>query len=108
MQTSNVISFHFRITDRHRAYLLTWLDAGRRMGLHDAEVAQPNSSAPASGGYVLIWVRENPSPAYRVVPEARAWTVIDELRNHRLGRFSTFAAALHFIRPALSAESAIA
>ena len=84
----NVICFHYRITERHRAYLMSWLKAGQRMGLHDADIAPPVPLDPKQhAGYVLIWVRENPDPAYRVVPEARTWTVIDELRNHRLGKF---------------------
>jgi hypothetical protein len=106
---SNVICFRYRITDRHRAYLMSWLQAGQRMGLHDADIAPPVPLDPKqNAGYVLIWVRENPDPAYRVVPEGRTWTVIDELRSHPLGRFRSFAAALDFIRPALSVESAIA
>ena len=106
---ASVICFHYRITERHRAYLMSWLKAGQRMGLHDADIAPPVPLDPKQhAGYVLIWVRENPDPAYRVVPEGRTWVVIDELRNHRLGKFPSFTGALHFIRPALGVESAIA
>ncbi len=105
----NVVCFHYRITERHRTYLMSWLKAGQRMGLHDADIAPPVPlDLKHHAGYVLIWVRENPDPAYRVVPEGRTWTVLDELRNHRLGKFPSFTAALNFIRPALSTESAIA
>jgi len=105
----NVICFHYRITERHRAYLMAWLKAGKRMGLHDADIAPPLPADPRQqAGFVLIWVRENPHPAYRVVPEGRSWAVIDELRDHRLGRFQTFTGALNFIRPALRIETAIA
>jgi hypothetical protein len=107
--TPNVICLRYRITERHRTYLMSWLKAGQRMGLHDADVTPPIPVDPKQNvGFVLIWVRENPDPAYRVVPEGRTWAVFDELRNHRLGKFPSFAAALHFIRPALSVESAIA
>jgi hypothetical protein len=69
------------------------------MGLHDADVSYWTPVGERHEGYVLIWVRENADPAYRVIPSGARWKVIDHLRNHTLGRFASFEAALHFIRP---------
>src|SRR5260370_19125109 len=97
--TANVVPFRLRVTERHHSNLLRWLEAGSRMGLHDAEVVYRTPQGGRHDGYVLIWVRENPDPAYRVVPIGIRWSVIDHLRNRTLGRFATFEAALDFIRP---------
>jgi hypothetical protein len=97
--TPNVIPIRLRVTERHRSHLLRWLAAGRRMGLHDADVSYWTPVGERHEGYVLIWVRENADPAYRVIPSGARWEVIDHLRNHTLGRFASFEAALHFIRP---------
>src|SRR5260370_13394892 len=97
--TANVVPFRLRVTKRHHSNLLRWLEGGTRMGLHDAEVSYRTPDGERHDGYVLIWVRENPDPAYRVVPVGTQWSVIDHLRNRTLRRFATFEAALHFIRP---------
>ena len=35
-------------------------------------------------------------------PEGMRWLVVDHLRNHKLGSFLSFEAALHCIRPVLA------
>ena len=97
--TPNVLPFRVRLTERHHTHLLRWLEAGKRMGLHDVEIAYRTPEGEPHDGYVLIWVRENADPAYRVIPSGARWMVIDHLRSHTLGRFADFEAALHFIRP---------
>ena len=90
----NVVEFRLRLLPRHRAHLARWLEAGRRMGLHDAH--------PASAEQVFIWVRENPDPAYAIEADGRQWVVRDCIRgSHPLGRFGNFEEALHSIRPVL-------
>lgn len=98
---SNVVPIKLCVTQRHRAYLFRWLEAGERMGLHDAEIAYCTPDRDCPDGIVLIWVRESPDPAYRLLPDRMRWLVMDHLRDHPLGRFSSFEAALHFIRPVI-------
>jgi hypothetical protein len=98
----NVVPIRLRVGQRHGAYLSRWLAAGQRMGLHDAEITYSTPDGACEEGLVLIWVRESPDPAYRVVPERMRWLVIDHLRDHALGRFTTFEAALNFIRPVIT------
>jgi hypothetical protein len=98
----NVVPIRLRLGQRHGAYLCRWLEAGQRMGLHDAEITYSTPDGACAEGLVLIWVRESPDPAYRVVPEQMRWLVIDNLRDHALGRFTTFEAALNFIRPVIA------
>lgn len=75
------------------------------MGLCDASVslATPGES---DTDYVMIWVRENPDPAYMVSPEGMDWLVTDSLRQRVLARQDSFEAALQFIRPVLSSSAA--
>lgn len=103
--TTNVVVLHPRITQRHTALLARWLEAGRRMGLCDASAFFPDRSE-RQRDYVLVWVRENPDPAYMIRFEAGSWAVIDAVREHELARLPNFAAALHFIRPVLPLEAA--
>lgn len=105
---ANVVPIRLRVTQRHRAYLYRWLKAGQRMGLHDVEIAHHTPEGTYPGGLVLIWVRESPDPAYRLMPDHMRWLVVDNLRDHALGRFSTFEAALQFIRPVSVPEIAAA
>ena len=100
---SNVVSLRLRFLPRHREYLLRWLDAGTAMGLCDVDVAPrvPTDSA-VHLEHVLVWVRECADPAYMIRPEGMRWLVVDHLRNHKLGSFSSFEAALHCIRPVLA------
>lgn len=100
---SNVVSFQPRLCEAHRALLAAWVKAGRRMGLHDAEIIHRTpEGAVDSAGMAVIWVRENPDPAYLVRFEGVGWAVVDSLRGAALGRFASFAQALQFIRPVLS------
>ncbi len=105
VSAGNVVVLHPRITRRDLSLLGRWLDTGRRMGLCDAS-AFPADRASGGHDYVLVWVRENPDPAYMIQPEGRAWVVRDAVREHDLARLPSFAAALHFIRPVLSLEVA--
>ena len=57
---SNVVPIKLCVTQRHRAYLFRWLEAGERMGLHDAEIAYCTPDGDCPDGIVLIWVRESP------------------------------------------------
>ena len=102
---TNVVVLHPRITPRHTALLVRWLEAGRRMGLCDASAFFPDR-IDRQRDYVLVWVRENPDPAYMVQSEASAWVVTDAVRERELARLPSFAAALHFIRPVLPLEEA--
>ncbi len=108
---ANVIEFHMRILPRHVAVLTQWLQAGRCMGLCDASAFQSGRGGAGDGvepntDYVLIWVRENPDPAYMIVPAGSHWTVSDCVRQQALGRLRSFDEALHFIRPVLGASRA--
>jgi hypothetical protein len=104
VMAANVIPLRQRVTARHNALLARWLAAGERMGLCDAQAFRQD--APRQGDYVLVWVRENPSPAYMVEPVGMRWVVTDLLRDQELARLSSFAVALNFIRPVLSVEIA--
>lgn len=103
--TANVVVLHPRITTRHTALLARWLEAGRRMGLCDASAFFPDR-ADRQRDYVLVWVRENPDPAYMVQSVGSAWVVTDAVRERELARQPSFAAALNFIRPVLPLEAA--
>ena len=110
LQSSNVVSFRLCFLPRHREYLMRWLQAGASMGLCDADVS-PRETGHCDSvmlEHVLVWVRENADPAYMVRPEGMRWLVIDHVRNHKLGNFSSFEAALHCIRPVLSAGATVA
>jgi hypothetical protein len=101
---SNVVALRPRLCDAHRALLAAWVKAGRRMGLHDAAIVHrtPEGAAEPTG-MAVIWVRENPDPAYLVRFEGVGWAVLDTVRGAVLGRFESFAQALEFIRPVLGA-----
>ena len=103
--TTKIVVLHPRITSRHTALLARWLEAGRRMGLCDASAFFPDRHE-RQRDYVLVWVRENPDPAYMICSEGNAWAVIDAVRERELSRLPSFAAALHFIRPVLPLEAA--
>ena len=102
---TNVVVLHPRITPRLTALLARWLEAGRRMGLCDASAFFPDRS-DRKRDYVLVWVRENPDPAYLVQSEGNMWVVTDAVRERELTRLPSFAAALQFIRPVLPLEAA--
>ncbi|WP_428377302.1 hypothetical protein [Lichenicoccus sp.] len=101
---SNVVSLRLSFLPRHREYLLRWLQAGASMGLCDVDVSPRAASnrEPVTLEHVLVWVRENADPAYMIRPEGMRWLVIDHVRNHKLGSFASFEAALYCIRPVLS------
>jgi hypothetical protein len=96
----NVVSLRTSFLPRHREYLMRWLDAGSCMGLCDADVSSRSENGPIE--HVLVWVRENADPAYLLRPEGMNWVLIDNLRDHRLGTFHRFEAALYAIRPVLA------
>ncbi|MBS4075248.1 hypothetical protein KGY14_08585 [Ameyamaea chiangmaiensis] len=98
--SSNVVPLRLGILPRHRDYLMRWLEAGMRMGLCDADVCREDNRL---FDMVLVWVRENADPAYGVHPEGMRWVLTDHLRDHRLGTFATFEAALQAIRPVMPA-----
>lgn len=103
--SSNVTVLHPRITARHTALLARWLAAGQRMGLCDAHAYSPKRNERGLD-YVLVWVRENPDPAYMVQSHGHAWVVTDLVRQQALASQPSFAAALNFIRPVLPLEAA--
>ncbi len=103
--TANVVVLHPRITPRHTALLARWLEAGRRMGLCDASAFFPDRSE-RQRDYVLVWVRQNPDPAYMIQSEGGTWAVTDAVRERELARLPSFTAALQFIRPVLPLEAA--
>jgi len=99
---SNVVSLRLRLLPRHREYLARWLQAGASMGLCDADVSpRTPTDSPVMLEHVLVWVRENADPAYMIRPEGMRWLVIDHVRDHKLGSFPSFEAALYCIRPVL-------
>jgi hypothetical protein len=103
--TRNVVPLRQRLLAHHREVLFRWLEAGRCMGLCDASTCQadPGHIEP---DYVLIWVRENPDPAYMITPEGMRWRVTDSIRGEVLASHSSFEAALHSIRPVLKLHQA--
>ena len=102
---SNVVMLHQRVLAEHRVLLSRWLDAGRRMGLCDASVCRP-APGQSEPDYVLVWVRENPDPAYMIAPDGMRWRVTDCIRDAMLARHPSFEAALHSIRPVLDRHEA--
>jgi hypothetical protein len=100
-----VLVLHPRITPRHTALLARWLEAGRRMGLCDASAFFPDRTE-RKREYILVWVRENPDPAYMIQSEGMAWVVTDAVREWQLARLPSFLEALQFIRPVLPLEAA--
>ena len=109
-ENSNIVSLRLCFLPRHREYLMRWLRAGASMGICDADVSpRPTPQRETVMlEHVLVWVRENADPAYMIRPEGMRWLVIDHVRNHKLGSFSSFEAALHCIRPVLSAGATVA
>ncbi len=107
---SNVVSLRLSFLPRHREYLMRWLQAGASMGLCDADVSPRVTTQrdPAMIEHVLVWVRENADPAYMIRPEGMRWQVIDHVRNHKLGNYASFEAALHCIRPVLTTDATVA
>ena len=109
-ERSNVVSLRLNFLPRHREHLQRWLQAAASMGICDADVS-PRPTAQRDTvmlEHVLIWVRETADPAYMIRPQGMRWLVIDHVRNHKLGSFSSFEAALHCIRPVLSTGATVA
>ena len=104
-ETSNLVTLHPRITQKHTALLARWLAAGQKMGLCDAHAYSPKRNERGRD-YVLVWVRENPDPAYMIQAEANVWIITDLVRQQVLVNKPSFAAALYFIRPVLPLEVA--
>ncbi|MCQ8278466.1 hypothetical protein NFI95_08370 [Acetobacteraceae bacterium KSS8] len=106
---SNVVPLRLRFLPRHREYLMRWLEAGISMGLCDVDVSPRTPvDSPVILEHVTVWVRENADPAYVIRPDGMRWLVIDHLRDHRLGSFASFEAALSCIRPVLGAQEIVA
>jgi hypothetical protein len=101
----NIVYLYQRVTLRHTELLARWLQAGRRMGLCNAEAFHPGRH-DRQRDYILVWVRENADPAYMVHAEGTGWVVTDTVRQAELAQLSSFEAALHFIRPVLPFEAA--
>ncbi|MBO1324170.1 hypothetical protein K2X14_03235 [Acetobacter sp. TBRC 12305] len=104
----NIIPFQMEILSRHRDYLSRWVEAGMPMGVSDADIfPAEQKQAGVSSGYVLVWVRETPDPAYKVYSRGNRWVVMDAIRDTALGNFNSFSDALHMIRPVLPREQNI-
>jgi hypothetical protein len=101
----NVVALHQRLTSRHREVLDRWLQAGRCMGLCDACVCRADAAGSGSD-YVLVWVRENPDPAYMIASVGLSWRIVDCIRNETLATHPSFEAALDHIRPVLKLHRA--
>jgi hypothetical protein len=101
----NVVVLRQRLLAHHRTVLNRWLEAGRRMGLCDASIcrAGPGHAEP---DHVVVWVRENPDPAYVIAAEGMSWRVTDCIHGRILAYHASFEAALHFIRPVLDLHAA--
>lgn len=98
----NVVPLRLGLLPRHREHLSQWLEAGQRMGICDADITLDQLPGQFEAvAHVLIWVRENPDPAYMIRPKGMRWVLIDQLREHTLGIYATFEQALHTIRPVL-------
>jgi hypothetical protein len=102
---ANVVDLRMRVLPRHLETMDRWLEAGRAMGLCDAAPFYPDDQDPGASEYVLVWVRENADPAYKVAPEGMHWTLTDTIRNQMLARVRTFEEALTLIRPVLPAAT---
>ena len=102
---ANIVVLRQRLLAHHREVLKRWVSAGRCMGLCDAStfLAAPGE---VETDYVLVWVRENPDPAYMITPEGMNWLVTDCVRREKLSRHPSFEAALNFIRPVLKLHEA--
>ncbi|GBR53318.1 hypothetical protein AA106555_1253 [Neokomagataea thailandica NBRC 106555] len=105
-ECSNIVPLRQGVLPRHREYLSRWLEAGLRMGLFDAEITTTSQrgethESSAAIEHILVWVRENPQPAYMLRPQGMHWVLIDQLREHKLGSYSSFEVALNTIRPVL-------
>ena len=101
----NIVVLRQRLLPHHREVLSRWLEAGRCMGLCDASACLPRPGR-IEPDYVLVWVRENPDPAYMIAPEGMYWRVTDCIRSETLARHASFEAALHHIRPVLKLHEA--
>ena len=75
------------------------------MGLCDASVVLA-TRGESTTDYVLVWVRENPDPAYMITPVGMEWQITDTLYHRVLSFQSSFEAALQFIRPVLASPVA--
>lgn len=101
-----VVPLRQGLLPRHREYLCRWVEAGQRMGVFDAEITPASQDAINFDGtapvdHVLVWVRENPDPAYMLRPHGMRWKLIDQIRDHELGSYASFELALNTIRPVL-------
>ena len=85
----NVVTLRQRFLAHHRTVLNRWLQAGRRMGLCDASVclAGPGQAEP---DHVVVWVRENPDPAYMIAAEGMSWRVSDCIQGRVPGASCQF------------------
>ena len=106
--TCQIIPFQMEITSRQQAYLTRWVQAAQPMGICDADVfVSEQKQAGISAGYVVVWVRETPDPAYKIYCHGNRWIVMDAIRDNKLGSFNTFADALNMIRPVMPREQGI-
>lgn len=106
--TCQIIPFQMEITSRQQAYLTRWVQAAQPMGICDADVfVSEQKQAGVSAGYVVVWVRETPDPAYQIYCHGNRWVVMDAIRDNKLGCFNTFADALNMIRPVMPREQGI-
>ncbi|TPW35706.1 hypothetical protein [Oecophyllibacter saccharovorans] len=100
----NVIALRQKFLKHHRIHLEKWLVAAAPMGILDGQITgmgSPSPSSQAGHEQIVIWVRENASPAYCVHSAGNSWVVMDALQQLELGRFPKFCLALHRIRPVL-------
>lgn len=104
-QSATLLTLHQRITSAQTALLARWVAAGLPMGLCDAHAYMPRGRERGPD-YVLVWVRENPDPAYMIQPAGHVWVVTDLVRDRVLDRKPSFAEALNFIRPVLPLDAA--
>jgi hypothetical protein len=96
-----VVDFRLRVLPRHMELVARWLEAGRVMGLCDAQPYRCDPRRPGPAEHVVVWVRESADPAYMVAADGLHWTVTDCVRDLPLARLRSFEEALHFIRPVL-------
>ena len=100
--TCTIIPFQMEVLTRHHEYLSRWVEASLPMGICDADVfSTSEKQSGASSEYIVVWVRETSDPAYKVFSRGNKWVVMDAIRDNQLGQFSSFADALHMIRPVL-------